>query len=378
MITRPNVANILGATMIALADGTPITTGTVNFYMLALSGANAGKWWNVGTNLWSATEVVAAVGTHKARGHWTATPDLTVWADAVAYRVYTEESGGLSVAFGYDVFCDAQAAATAAASYAASALSAASSAQAVVNSSSYGNAAIKAILANADYGNAALLAAIVGAALTAQQTRDAMKLAPTEGAPVAGSIDQHLDALATILSGITSLANWLRGLFRKDAMNATAKTEVNTGGGTFDETTDSEQALADAIATASAFRITGSVGTYTLAGATVQPITIPQYAHTDLALVVTTSAGVPIDCTGKTIRFKAMRGSTAVMDFVSTDATEIEWTNQAAGAFILHFTAALTVVAERLEYELWNTTAVTGPMLWAKSNLDVVPTIGPA
>jgi len=35
-------------------------------------------------------------------------------------------------------------------------------------------------------------------------------------------------------------------------------------------------------------------------------------------------------------------------------------------------------VAERLEYELWNTTAVTGPMLWAKSNLDIVPTIGPA
>lgn len=34
-----------------------------------------------------------------------------------------------------------------------------------------------------------------GSSLTAQQTRDAMKLAPTAGAPAAGSVDAHLDAI---------------------------------------------------------------------------------------------------------------------------------------------------------------------------------------
>lgn len=45
------------------------------------------------------------------------------------------------------------------------------------------------------------------------------------------------------LAGITSLAAWLRGLYRKSAMDATAKTEVNSGGGTYDESTDSVEAI---------------------------------------------------------------------------------------------------------------------------------------
>lgn len=52
-------------------------------------------------------------------------------------------------------------------------------------------------------------------------------------------------ASASIFTGITSMANWLRGLYRKDAMDATAKTEINAGGGAYSETTDSQEALAD-------------------------------------------------------------------------------------------------------------------------------------
>jgi hypothetical protein len=52
--------------------------------------------------------------------------------------------------------------------------------------------------------------------------------------------------LLSIFTGMTSLPKWLRGLFRKDAMDATAKTEINTGGGTFAETTDSLEAIRDA------------------------------------------------------------------------------------------------------------------------------------
>jgi hypothetical protein len=40
-----------------------------------------------------------------------------------------------------------------------------------------------------------------GSGLTAQETRDAMKLAPTAGAPAAGSVDAHLDSLLTYGTG---------------------------------------------------------------------------------------------------------------------------------------------------------------------------------
>ena len=54
--------------------------------------------------------------------------------------------------------------------------------------------------------------------------------------------------IATILSGITSLPKWLRALFRKSTPDATALGEINSGGGTYDATTDSQEAMAEAIA----------------------------------------------------------------------------------------------------------------------------------
>lgn len=56
----------------------------------------------------------------------------------------------------------------------------------------------------------------------------------------------------SVFTGITNLANWLRGLFRKDAMNVTAKAEINSGGGAFDELTDSLEAMRDNIGNAGA------------------------------------------------------------------------------------------------------------------------------
>ena len=43
---------------------------------------------------------------------------------------------------------------------------------------------------------------VAGSGLTAQQTRDAMKLAPSNGAPIAGSIDAELDTLDTVADAI--------------------------------------------------------------------------------------------------------------------------------------------------------------------------------
>jgi len=76
------------------------------------------------------------------------------------------------------------------------------------------------------------------------QTGDAFAIVddPTTGNV---AIKTSTGAIETILSGITSLAGWLRGLFRKDAMNAGSKIEVNSGGGTFNEVTDSIEAIRD-------------------------------------------------------------------------------------------------------------------------------------
>ena len=96
-------------------------------------------------------------------------------------------------------------------------------------------------------GTAAALGAVagnipvVGTGTNQFKSDAAAKIAAT----VASGDDVDGAAVKGILSGITSLAAWLRGLFRKDAMDATAKTEANTGGGTFDETTDSLQAIRD-------------------------------------------------------------------------------------------------------------------------------------
>ena len=52
---------------------------------------------------------------------------------------------------------------------------------------------------------------------------------------------------STLFSGITSLAAWLRGLARTSTMDTTAKAELNASAGSYDESTDSLQALGDAM-----------------------------------------------------------------------------------------------------------------------------------
>jgi hypothetical protein len=63
------------------------------------------------------------------------------------------------------------------------------------------------------------------------------------GTPTSGSLFDRVKTVFTTLSGITSLANWLRGLARTDTMNATAKAELNAGGGGYDEAFDSLQII---------------------------------------------------------------------------------------------------------------------------------------
>ena len=75
---------------------------------------------------------------------------------------------------------------------------------------------------------------------------------PTTTVDLSGTTVKTATDIATILSGITSLAAWLRGMFRKDAMNAPAKVEINNGGGTYNEVTDSLEANRDNLGTTGA------------------------------------------------------------------------------------------------------------------------------
>ena len=98
-----------GFTAIARLDGSPITAGTVNYYLKCKSGANAGKWWRDSDQSWQATETANAM-THDADGHWDVLLTAGVSGPFVAgvrYREYVKESGNLHVPEGRLLACDA-------------------------------------------------------------------------------------------------------------------------------------------------------------------------------------------------------------------------------------------------------------------------------
>ena len=85
------------AGMVAKASGSAITSGTVNHYLLAMSGDNAGKWWKNADQTWAATETATAM-THAADGSWTVELAESPFEAGVIYLEYAKESGDLHIA----------------------------------------------------------------------------------------------------------------------------------------------------------------------------------------------------------------------------------------------------------------------------------------
>jgi len=85
------------ASVVAKASGSAIAAGTVNYYLKALTGADAGKWWKNADQTWDVAETANAM-THQADGCWTITLAATPFADAILYLEYAKESGDLHVA----------------------------------------------------------------------------------------------------------------------------------------------------------------------------------------------------------------------------------------------------------------------------------------
>ena len=93
----PGQANIRALAVVAKADGSAITSGTVTYYLQAQTGANAGKWFKTADDSWAANEEAAGAMSHVARGRWSVSVDAAAWIDGVEYLEYAAESGALDV-----------------------------------------------------------------------------------------------------------------------------------------------------------------------------------------------------------------------------------------------------------------------------------------
>ncbi len=104
-IVYTSQTNVIALPIVAKASGNPITAGTVNFYLRALTGANAGKWYRGSDQSWQAAESIAGAATHAADGHWELSLASAVWTKDVAYLAYAKESGNLHIPVEKDVLC---------------------------------------------------------------------------------------------------------------------------------------------------------------------------------------------------------------------------------------------------------------------------------
>lgn len=105
LIVYSGQSNTVTLKAVAKASGDPIEAGTVNLYLKALSGDDAGKWHQGSTGTWEASESVAGAGTHDSDGDWYLTLASAVWTSHVHYRVYLIESGDLHVPNADDIIC---------------------------------------------------------------------------------------------------------------------------------------------------------------------------------------------------------------------------------------------------------------------------------
>lgn len=94
-IYLPSGQQYRALTVKARTGSAPITTGTVNYYLLALDGLEAGKWFKLSDGSWQVAETANPM-THKADGHWTINLNAGSPFPAASRLVeYVKESGDL-------------------------------------------------------------------------------------------------------------------------------------------------------------------------------------------------------------------------------------------------------------------------------------------
>jgi hypothetical protein len=86
-------------TVVTTASGSPIVGGTVNWFLKALTGGDANKWWSPLSGIWASTEAGGPM-THHSDGHWTRDPVLSgvsPFTNGVEFLEYAKESAGLHI-----------------------------------------------------------------------------------------------------------------------------------------------------------------------------------------------------------------------------------------------------------------------------------------
>lgn len=198
----------------------------------------------------------------------------------------------------------------------------------------------------------------------AEAARDVSNASPAAnsvGADIASaksnssSASSTATAIATILSGITSLANWLRAGFRSSTPNGTALTEINSGGGTYDATTDSQEAIATTAVTAR----TVVLPVYATSGngdPAPRDFIISQNSAPTLEFTCLDSAGEPIDLSGASLRFVACTKAGDTLTTIFTVSGTITVSGADDNVVSVPITSTHTATArEVVFYFLWRT-----------------------
>lgn len=98
----PDVDNTLKFLLVQ-ADGTVLTTGTVNVHLQIKTGTNAGKWWT-GT-AWDDDDSVAGVAAYDSdSGFWTITITELAWTTG-NYHAYAKHAVSSHLPSGDEVVC---------------------------------------------------------------------------------------------------------------------------------------------------------------------------------------------------------------------------------------------------------------------------------
>ncbi|HUS74350.1 MAG TPA: hypothetical protein VMY06_14925 [Sedimentisphaerales bacterium] len=104
-IVYTDQANVIKLPLVAKASGNPIVAGTVNFYLQATNGDNAGKWYRGSDQTWQAAESIAGDSALTGDGHWGLSLATAVWTKDVQYFAYAKESGDLHIPVSKDILC---------------------------------------------------------------------------------------------------------------------------------------------------------------------------------------------------------------------------------------------------------------------------------
>jgi hypothetical protein len=206
----------------------------------------------------------------------------------------------------------------------------------------------------------------------------------TAGAVTISKIWTFQALFVAMFAGITNMAAWLRGLFRKDTMDPTAKTEVNIGGGTFDEATASGEGTVDhgdvewKTGTVGDLSIIVSPIAGTLSERMTSPVvTLVQAEHIYYGpWVITDSDKNPVDVSGLDLTFTVynLEGPVVEQWQLTEAAGEIVVSGDDNNQVTLIDDDSHTQESDRLGYTLWDSVNVR-PI--QRHVLEIVRSTGP-